>query len=220
MSTPATASSASPRSGEAPPAPRAGVNLLRARRGFAAVGLALLAALPELAYHFGAQAARGPKENGDCAVLVLGFPTRADGSPHAIQRGRTAAGVAALRRFGCDRLVLSGGKAHTAFVEAETMAALARAAGVDAERLALETGSTSTEENIANSLPKLAGRARIVVVSDGLHAHRGLRYLCRQRPDLCPRACAYAENRPFELYFFKWAGCVIEAWSALRDLFG
>lgn len=193
------------------------MSAVRPRRAFAAAGLALLLGLPELAYHFGAAAARGPVATGDCAVLVLGFPTRSDGTPHAIQRGRTAAGVAALRRFGCDRLVLSGGQAHSAFVEAETMAALAREAGVAEASLALETGSTSTWENVAFSLPKLEGRARILVVSDGLHAHRGRRYLCRQRPELCSRAAVWTRYLPFSLYALKWGGMCNEAWAWLRD---
>jgi hypothetical protein len=66
------------------------------RRGV--VSLALLAALALVAggvFWLGSTLAAQPAVSGNCAVLVLGHPSKADGSPAAVQRARVAAGALA-----------------------------------------------------------------------------------------------------------------------------
>jgi vancomycin permeability regulator SanA len=127
---------------------------------------------------------------GSCAVLVAGYPTREDGSAHPLQRARVAAGVAALRAGGCTRLVLSGGAVHGRYVEAQTMAGLARERGVAAEQIVVEERARSTWQNVGCAAPLLAGFERVYLVSEGLHARRARRYLCRQQPGWCDRVVA------------------------------
>jgi uncharacterized SAM-binding protein YcdF (DUF218 family) len=148
---------------------------------------------------------------------VLGYPAEDDGTPSPIQRARVAGGAAHLRAHGCDRLVLSGGAVANAFVEAEVMAGVAAELGVPSERVALEPRAASTWENVAFSLPLLAGRDAIVVVSEPFHARRALRYLCRQRADLCGRARIAPDPLPFELAWLRVASPLYELRARVRD---
>ncbi|MBI4425836.1 MAG: YdcF family protein [Elusimicrobia bacterium] len=189
----------------------------RTRLAALAVSVALVA--PELAYWVGARACPAPVPSKGCGVLVLGFPARRNGSPHPMQRHRVATAVEVMRRAGCETMVLSGGNPHSPRVEAAVMADLAREAGVPGDRLILEGGSRDTWENIRESLRFVQGWEAIYLVSDGLHAHRAKRYLCRQRPGLCGRARPAARYRFGELYPLKLAGGLHEARLALLDSF-
>jgi uncharacterized SAM-binding protein YcdF (DUF218 family) len=159
--------------------------------------LAAILVASELAFRLATAPPAAPPPGRGCAVLVLGYPSRADGSPDPIQQSRVAAGVATLNAFQCGTLVLSGGAAHNAFVEADAMAGVARGLGVADDRIALERRARDTWENVALSLPWLEGRGAFYVVSEALHARRGVRYLCRQRSDLCALAQPVAAPLPF-----------------------
>jgi uncharacterized SAM-binding protein YcdF (DUF218 family) len=185
-----------------------------------AVAVAFLCAIAaiglgsELAFRLATASPAAPPPGSGCAVLVLGYPSRSDGSPDPIQRSRVAAGVATLDAFRCETLVLSGGAAHNAFVEADAMAGVARELGVAGDRVALERRARDTWENVAFSLPFLEGRGTVYVVSEALHARRGVRYLCRQRPDLCASAQPVAAAVPF---WWKPPAAAYELWKWLRD---
>ena len=104
------------------------------------------------------------------AVLVLGH---ADAGPRAsrINRRRIARGLAAL--------------------EADA----ARDAGYRGP-IALEEASRSTWENMANSQALLEPRARIVIVSEPVHAAKARALLAAQRPDLAARLVADPNPAP------------------------
>ena len=150
-------------------------------------------------------------------MLVLGYASRADGTPSAIQRARVAGGAAHLGANGCDRLVLSGGAVANEFVEAEAMARVAGELGVPKERIALEPRAASTWENVAYSLPLLADRDAILVVSEPFHARRAVRYLCRQRAELCERARIAPAPLPLGLAWLRVASPLYELRARVRD---
>ncbi len=184
------------------------------------VALGLLAALwlgAEFLFWLASSRAMRPALDGHCAVLVLGYPSRADGSPDPTQRIRVAAGVEAFRRNHCERLVISGGAAHNASIEAEVMARLATEQGVPATALAIEPRARNTWENVEYSLPFLDGFAHILVASDTLHAYRGRRYLCRQRPELCDRVSVAPAYEPFARPWWKLGAVLYEAHAWIRD---
>ncbi len=184
-------------------------------------GILVLALLifPEVSFWLAAKAAQNRPAPGDCAVLVLGFPTRSDGSPSALQRSRVETGVAIYREQRCELMALAGGSPHSPFVEAETMAKLALEAGIPQDKIWIEGRSRDTWENIAYSLPRLEKFPSVFLVSDPLHVLRAKRYWCRQRGDLCARAYPATRYRPLALYGYKWLGLAGEAASAVRDAF-
>ena len=120
------------------------------------------------------------------AVLVLGH---ADAGPRAgrINRRRIARGLAALEADGV--LIVSGGAVAGRRSEARLLADAARDAGYRGP-IALEETSRSTWENVANSQALLEPRARIVIVSEPVHAAKARAFLAAQRPDLAARLVA------------------------------
>ena len=117
------------------------------------------------------------------AVLVLGH---ADAGPRAgrINRRRIARGLAALEADGV--LIVSGGAVAGRRSEARLLADAARDAGYRGP-IALEEASRSAWENVANSQALLEPRARIVIVSEPVHAAKARALLAAQRPDLAAR---------------------------------
>ena len=126
------------------------------------------------------------------AVLVLGH---ADAGPRAsrINRRRIARGLAALEADGV--LIVSGGAVAGRRSEARLLADAARDAGYRGP-IALEETSRSTWENVANSQALLEPRARIVIVSEPVHAAKARALLAAQRPDLAARLVADPNPAP------------------------
>lgn len=126
------------------------------------------------------------------AVLVLGH---ADAGPRAsrINRRRIARGLAALEADGV--LIVSGGAVAGRCSEAQLLADAARDAGYRGP-IALEEASRSTWENMANSQALLEPRARIVIVSEPVHAAKARALLAAQRPDLAARLVADPNPAP------------------------
>ena len=160
----------------------------------------------------GSGPAAGPDDE---VVLVLGSPSAAGGGLHPVQRWRTDIAVRSLRgRDG--RFVFSGGGPEAGRSEAEVMAAYAHDVhGVPWQRIALETRSRSTWENVANSLPLLEGARTVRIASAPTHAARGRRYLARQRPDLALRLAPSDDYRAGEQLRWKAASL---AYGAARTV--
>jgi uncharacterized SAM-binding protein YcdF (DUF218 family) len=162
--------------------------------------------------------AANPPKGKTCIVLVLGYPSKSDGTPDPVQELRVAAGVNAYRNHRCSQIVLSGAAVKNQIVEAVVMAKLARSRGVPSDRILMETQAQNTWENIRRSTPFLEKYDSILIASDSLHAQRGRRYLCKQRPDLCNRAFVTAEYRPLDHWWWKIATALNELFSWGRDI--
>jgi uncharacterized SAM-binding protein YcdF (DUF218 family) len=159
-----------------------------------------------------------PPKGKTCIVLVLGYPSKSDGTPDPVQELRVAAGVKAYRNYRCSQIVLSGAAVKNQIVEAVVMAKLARSRGVQPNHILMETQAQNTWENIKRSIPFLEKYDSILIASDSLHAQRGRRYLCKQRPDLCNRAFVTVEYRLFEYWWWKIATALNELFSWVRDI--
>ncbi|MCU0532950.1 MAG: YdcF family protein [Hydrococcus sp. Prado102] len=85
---------------------------------------------------------------GNCAVLVLGYPSNNDGTPSSVQKLRVVFGVEAYLQYNCDRLIFSGAAVANKIVEAETMSKLAVTLGVEPNQITQEKQATNTWENI------------------------------------------------------------------------
>jgi uncharacterized SAM-binding protein YcdF (DUF218 family) len=180
------------------------------RAGLVAVGASLAAVIAAELWH--SKAARSQPaddrklEGGKRAVIVLGYPSRRNGSLHAVQKWRTEIGVRSLAAAGDGVLVFTGGRTRgSAVSEAETMAAHARRLRVPDGQILLETQAVSTWQNIKLSLPMIDSYDAIVIASDPIHAARGRRYLLKQRPDLADRLAPADDYRPGERWWLKAA---------------
>ncbi len=82
------------------------------------------------------------------AIIVLGTPANADGTPSPEQRERTLEGVREFKAGVAPHLILTGGPAHNKFVEAHVMAELAVAQGVPPSAVIEEGQAQNTVQNI------------------------------------------------------------------------
>jgi len=107
-------------------------------------------------------------------IIVLGTPSLLDGSPSPEQRERVLEGVAEYRRHVADHIVMTGGAAHNAVVEAHTMAVFAKSLGVPAEAVIEEGQAHNTIENIFYSMAILRqhGWTSAEIVSSPNHLPR------------------------------------------------
>ena len=104
-----------------------------------------------------------------------------------INRRRIARGLAVLEADGV--LIVSGGAVAGRRSEARLLADAARDAGYR-DPIALAETPRSPWENVTNSQALLEPRARIVIVSEPVHAAKARALLAAQRPDLAARLVA------------------------------
>jgi uncharacterized SAM-binding protein YcdF (DUF218 family) len=183
-----------------------------------ALTLGLLLGLTEAVYWLGYRSAQDSGGSGSCVVLIPGYPSSSDGYPHPVQRLRVEAGYSAYQANRCSRIVLSGGAVKNAYVEAESMAEIARALGMPERNLIIEARARTTWENMGCSQPYLRGYDRILVVSDSLHVHRAKRYACRQYMAVCSRIYAIGSYPPLALLWWKLPAAAYELLAWIRDL--
>ena len=177
-----------------------------------------LLVLGETAYWVGHRIETRETGAGSCIVLVLGYPTAPDGTPHPIQHLRVEAGVSAFRANRCAQIVFSGAAVDSAHAESESMAQIARFLGVPESSIVVEDRARTTWENIGCAIPYLREYDRLLIASDSLHVHRAKRYACRQKPSLCGKVQAIGGYQPFALLWWKVPAAAYELRAWVRDL--
>ncbi|KLT73018.1 hypothetical protein PL75_04900 [Neisseria arctica] len=118
--------------------------------------------------------ARKPVEvlhHADSAVVLstLAYP---GGKLNPCLVSRVEAGVELLKAGKVERLVMSGGMSRDHVVGAEVMRDLAVRMGVSAEKIKMETRSSTTYENILYSTPLIWEDHSVILVSNGFHLKR------------------------------------------------
>ena len=103
------------------------------------------------------------------ALMVLGCPTKSDGSPTPEQRERVMEGVREFRNGVSNHIIMTGTAAHNRFVEAHAMAELAEANGVPASAIFEEDQAHDTIQNIYYSEKIMEQTAGIRQRSSALH---------------------------------------------------
>lgn len=120
-------------------------------------------------------------------VLVLGYPSRADGEPSAMQRWRTRIAVRSTDPT-IGRFVFSGGATTGGRSEAAVMADYAvNRLHVPRSAIDLEEHAATTWENVAFTLPQLRQATQVKIASNTFHARRARRYALQQDPHLATR---------------------------------
>ena len=108
------------------------------------------------------------------ALIVLGYPAKADGTPEPEMRERVLEGVREFKAGVAPHLIVTGGAAHNRFVEADVMAKIAQANGVPATAIVEERRARNTLENAAFSvrLMQAHGWRSAQVISSPTHLAR------------------------------------------------
>ena len=119
-----------------------------------------------------------PRENAKLgkvdALIVLGCPTKPDGSPTPEQRERVMESVREFKNGTSDHIIMTGTAAHNHFVEAHAMALLAEANGVPASAVFEENQARDTIQNIyySDKIMRTNGWHTAEVISSPYHLSR------------------------------------------------
>ena len=107
-------------------------------------------------------------------IIVLGTPSKLDGTPSVEQRERVLEGVREYKAGVAPRLIMTGGPAHNHFVEAHTMAQFAASQGVPASDIFEEGQAQNTIQNIyySSQIMHQHGWSSAEVVSSPYHLGR------------------------------------------------
>ena len=107
-------------------------------------------------------------------ILVLGTPSRLDGSIAPEQGARVREGVQEFRAGVAPHLIMSGGAAHNRFAEAHTMAEYAVSLGVPRDAVLEEGQAQNTIQNIfySRALMRRHGWQSAEIVSSPSHLPR------------------------------------------------
>jgi uncharacterized SAM-binding protein YcdF (DUF218 family) len=135
------------------------------------------------------------------AIIVLGTPTDSDGNPTPLQLARVSEAVREYERGIAPRLILTGGTAHNAFVEARVMAQTAHAQGIPESALFIEPEADDTIQNACYSvrIMNAHGWRSAEVVSSPSHLPRAglifsrfpIEWRMHGAPTLTPESGAY-----------------------------
>lgn len=82
------------------------------------------------------------------ALIVLGYPANADGTPSPEQRERVRESVREYKAGVAPYIIMTGTAAHNQYIEADVMAGLARSQGVPASAILEDVQAQNTIQNI------------------------------------------------------------------------
>jgi len=113
-------------------------------------------------------------DGGMDAIIVLGNPTKSDGTPTPEMRERVLEGVREYQAGVAPRIIMTGAAAHNQYVEAHAMAQLAESNGVPESAVIEEPQAKNTIQNIyySEEIMQAHGWHRAEVVSSPSHLPR------------------------------------------------
>jgi uncharacterized SAM-binding protein YcdF (DUF218 family) len=160
-----------------------------------------------------------PHENAQLekvdTLIVLGCPTKADGSPTPEQRERVLEGVREYKQGVSSHIIMTGTAAHNQFVEAHAMALFAEANGVPASVIVEEDQAHDTIQNIyySSRIMNANGWRTTEVISSPYHLPRTALIL-RHYPELQWETHAahwppeYSLKKKLQLDWKEAVGCI------------
>jgi uncharacterized SAM-binding protein YcdF (DUF218 family) len=156
------------------------------------------------------------------AIIVLGTPSKLDGTPSPEQRERVLEGVREYKAGVAPRLIMTGGAAHNQLVEAHTMANFAASQGVPPADILEEGQAQNTVQNIFYSATIMHqhGWSSAEIVSSPYHLGRTaliMNAFNTRQPALSIDWRTHASQWPAEYYFYhKVVLTSVEAWRCLQ----
>lgn len=136
-------------------------------------------------------------------VVVLGAAQMPDGSPGPVIERRMAKAIELWHEGKAANLLVTGGCTISDIPEAETMAAIAREAGVREDAIVIENRATRTLENAVFSIKMIKGRGweTVLIVTDDFHMARATYCFRAMRMPVWPAA---VRNRLSGKIFVAW----------------
>jgi len=156
------------------------------------------------------------------AIIVLGTPSRLDGTPSPEQRERVLEGVREYKAGIAPHIIMTGGPAHNHFVEAHTMAQFAASQGVPESDILEESQAQNTIQNIFYSAQIMHQRnwTSAEVVSSPYHLGRTSLILStfdQRQPSLAIKWNTHPSGWPSEYAIYhKIVLYSVEAWRCLQ----
>jgi uncharacterized SAM-binding protein YcdF (DUF218 family) len=155
-------------------------------------------------------------------IVVLGTPSKLDGTPSPEQRERVLEGVREYKAGVAPHLIMTGGAAHNHLVEAHTMAQFAASQGVPLSAIVEEDRAQNTIQNIFYSAQIMHqnGWSSAEVVSSPYHLGRSALILLafdRRQPALSIDWRTHPSGWPPEYTIYhKVILSSVEAWRCLQ----
>jgi uncharacterized SAM-binding protein YcdF (DUF218 family) len=156
------------------------------------------------------------------SIIVLGTPSKLDGTPSPEQRERVLEGVREYKAGVAPRLIMTGGAAHNHLVEAHTMAQFAASQGVPPADILEEGQAQNTIQNIyySSQIMHQNGWSSAEVVSSPYHLGRTSLILNThdlRQPALSIDWHTHASQWPSEYTIYhKIVLYSVEAWRCLQ----
>lgn len=156
------------------------------------------------------------------AIIVLGTPSKLDGTPSPEQRERVLEGVREYKAGVAPRLIMTGGAAHNHFVEAHSMALYAATQGIPPVDIIEEGQAQNTIQNIYYSAAIMHqhGWSSAEIVSSPYHLGRTaliMNVFNTRQPALSIDWRTHASNWPPEYgIHYKVVLYSVEAWRCLQ----
>jgi uncharacterized SAM-binding protein YcdF (DUF218 family) len=153
------------------------------------------------------------------AIVVLGTPADADGNPTPALLDRVSEAVREYQRGVAPRLILTGGAAHNAFVEADVMARIAESQGVPAGSILKESQALDTIQNACYSerILKQHGWHSAEIVSNTGHLPRAALILSKSK-DATLQWRVHAAPEDLTPAYYRNAATLIEVLKTARYL--
>jgi len=155
-------------------------------------------------------------------IIVLGTPSRLDGTPSPEQRERVLEGVREYKAGIAPHLIMTGGPAHNHFVEAHTMAQFAASQGIPPSDILEEPQAQNTVQNIYYSAQLMRQHrwSSAEVISSPYHLGRTSLILIafnRRQPSLNLDWSTHPSGWPREYAIYhKIVLYSVEAWRCLE----
>jgi len=139
------------------------------------------------------------------ALIVLGYPANADGTPSPEQRERVLEGVREYKAGVAPYIIMTGTAAHNQYIEADVMAQLARLQGVPASAILEDVQAQNTIQNIYYSARIMHdhGMNSAEIISSASHLPRAA--LNVDQPGLYINWRTHAAHWPPEYSIFREA---------------
>ncbi len=152
------------------------------------------------------------------AIIVLGYPSRPDGSPHPLQHWRARIAARSISpSASATTIICTGAAIDSERSEAAVLADLLCELGVPPELIVLEERARSTWQNMEFAALLVADAEVIKVASNSLHAWRARRFLRRQDLELARRLAAADDYRFGEYWWLKTPLAIYEAVGQWRE---